>query len=800
MRKIRWICGLLVTMMLTLLFPSTIAFAEDDGYYIKNMKVDVQVFDNRQYVVTETIDVHFNEDRHGIIRAIPYSSSAEEYSIDNITIDGAPYNIENYYDRKEIKIGDPDETLNGDKRYIIKYTLTHYADYETDGDYLYLDVLGSEWDTKIENFESTIKVFNEANIKGISITSGAYGSRDNKLVTNDVKDNVIKIKSKGVINSNQAVTINAKLQEGAFKNAPVYVYPVVIQNEDINIEITPEKEYLVKRKISLTVNDEVGAYLPLWNTDYKNNELVRDIKVNSADIGIGESDHSYISFLNGAGNYDFEISYKVTPKLSSDIKFIFGPDSNEIENKGLNITIKSPFSIDGYNSELYNKGVIQDSTTYDVKNIDNKIIEFRTHEDILTNGNIRISLNIDKTLFSRPISLGTMIFMGLSIVILLVIIVIYFIFGKEKTLTPVIGFYPPRGLNSAEVGYIINNYVSSEDVTSLIFYWASEGYLKINIKDKEKFVIEKVKDIGTQHKEYEKSLFNQLFRLGKNGKVTNSQLKGSLYGEISQTQLKIRNFYTKEKVLNDSKASRWSGLSLFLSEIPLIGLGIAYIIGLNGDALLGGILGYSAGVIIYGIIYSIFRLVLRNKYKNNSNVACYISMGIVGVIFVSILSILSRLSDVDLIVSSIIGTVSYLSMSISVLMQKKTDYGRVLMEEIIGFKNFLEVAEKERIEMLLEQDPEYFYKTLPFANVLGVTKLWSDKFKDITMQPPSWYNSYDNYHGYAMMYAMNKSMRQIGDQASYNPQFESSGSDSSGGFSGGGFSGGGSGGGGGSSW
>ena len=40
--------------------------------------------------------------------------------------------------------------------------------------------------------------------------------------------------------------------------------------------------------------------------------------------------------------------------------------------------------------------------------------------------------------------------------------------------------------------------------------------------------------------------------------------------------------------------------------------------------------------------------------------------------------------------------------------------------------------------MMLEQDPELYYHILPYAQVLGVSDIWEEKFKDIKMDPPAW--------------------------------------------------------------
>ena len=67
-------------------------------------------------------------------------------------------------------------------------------------------------------------------------------------------------------------------------------------------------------------------------------------------------------------------------------------------------------------------------------------------------------------------------------------------------------------------------------------------------------------------------------------------------------------------------------------------------------------------------------------------------------------------------------------------MGRKTDYGEEITTRIRGFKNYLEMAEKNKIEILVEENPNYFYDILPYAYVLNVSNKWIGKFekKNIT--------------------------------------------------------------------
>ena len=67
------------------------------------------------------------------------------------------------------------------------------------------------------------------------------------------------------------------------------------------------------------------------------------------------------------------------------------------------------------------------------------------------------------------------------------------------------------------------------------------------------------------------------------------------------------------------------------------------------------------------------------------------------------------------------------------LLKAPTRLGRQLLDQIEGFKEFMTVAEKDRMNMLNppERTPELFEKYLPYALALGVEQQWSEGFADV---------------------------------------------------------------------
>lgn len=799
MAKTKKILAFLLLVILSINLHIYKASAIDSGYYIKNMSVNVDVNDKREFKITENIDVYFNEERHGIIRNIPTSTNLEDYEIADISVKGSSYKVENDEGYINIKIGDEDETISGDKTYIITYTMKNYSDERPEGDYIYLNVLGPQWDTHIESFSSTITYPDNANLEKINVTDGEYGNTNSQNVEYKLDKNKIYINSIQTIPPYNAITVNAMLNEGTFKNAPIRQYPYTISNQFINIDITKEKQYIIERDFKVKVNKEYNKdneiiidMIDLM--DKESNYYLLDMSVKGENIDYSKKSRE-VFLKNEKDEYNFKVKYTIEQRLSEDISFILvSPNiSGKIEN--LKVKVNSPFNINNINIDFKERGSNLGTDRFNLGK-DKQSIYFETKNTVNPGENVVINLDIDKSLFTRPLPILYNIIKFGSPIFLICIILIFFKFKDKNTITSVVEFYPPRHMNSAEVGYVFNESINNLQVTTLLFYWASHKHIKIIIKEKGKFTIEKLDELDNNHKQYEKILFSSLFNFGDGKLVTENQLKGYFSEELYKTSTSIKSEFKKDKALRD-KSSKNTGILLSIfSALPIM---ISTILAKEVDH--GSVVTYFimaiSLLIIHLVFYSIFYLSLKKINGSMRKNRKFISTIIFSLIYITIIFIAFEFTDLNIDLIIVVTLVSLIGNILSSLVPRRSDYGKKLLGEIIGFKNFIEVAEKERLEVLLEEDPEYFYNTLPYAQVLGVTKKWVDKFKDISISNSTYYETNYPINDYIAINRLVKDLNKVGASANYH-QGTSSGN--SGGFGGGGFSGGGSGGGGGSSW
>ena len=130
----------------------------------------------------------------------------------------------------------------------------------------------------------------------------------------------------------------------------------------------------------------------------------------------------------------------------------------------------------------------------------------------------------------------------------------------------------------------------------------------------------------------------------------------------------------------------------------------------------------------------------------------------------------------------------------SPLMQKRSQKGHEIFRKILGFKLYMDKAEKYRQKYLEKEN--IFEKLLPYAIMFGITKEWIKKMKNIYGE--EYFNTYHPvwYYGAAIVTFNADTFSSQISTVSSNMASTMSSSPSSSGFGGGGFSGGGGGGGG----
>ena len=379
-------------------------------------------------------------------------------------------------------------------------------------------------------------------------------------------------------------------------------------------------------------------------------------------------------------------------------------------------------------------------------------------------------------------------------------------YGRDERLFVAPEFYPPEDMTPAEVGYIIDSTMDNKDVTALLIYWASKGYLAIEELGRRDVRFHKLKEADETFKPFEKIMFNNLFDVyGHDGMVETADLKYQFASTLSAVKSEIKDGLTRfaEKPLYTRKSKLLGRVFKALALLPLYFMVMKHFHYVFGAAPAVLAMALVPTLALYAPM-ALFIEGLKKRYVLTGGsifrkilAFCLIGLlaaGIGYLLYVVVKAYGARASLVPFLLAYAASIAVY---GLGAVMRQKTAYGKRMLERILGLKQFIKTAEKPKLEMLFDENPSYFYDVLAYAVVLGVTKKWAGKFDDLLKEPPSWYYGYSG-RSFRTLVFVNAMNRNLNATASSMMATKSSGGGFSGG--GGGFSGGGAGGGGGGSW
>jgi uncharacterized membrane protein len=379
------------------------------------------------------------------------------------------------------------------------------------------------------------------------------------------------------------------------------------------------------------------------------------------------------------------------------------------------------------------------------------VINFKQPKSLTKNQGLTIVIGFPKGVLTKP-SLAKNILniiadnwiVVLPIITFFVMLYLWYSRGRDPkgrgTIIP--QYDPPDNLTPAEIGVLIDEKINPKDISSEIIYLATKGYIKITriknenlIFKQEDYLLEKLKE-ADDLSPFDKKLMDGLFGRGDYRSTKLSDLKKIFYKELPEIHKKIY----------DSLVSK-----NYFPETP-VKIKRKY---------------FLIGILFLVLAYLIFKVIISASYH----------LGIVGIGSLAASGILIIL--------------------FGSIMPVKTKKGVEAKENIFGLREYLEVAEKDRIKFhnAPEKNPDHFEKLLPYAMVLGVERQWAEQFKDIYNQPPSWYAdpSTGVFNSTILINGLNNFSHSANNTLVSAPRGGS-------GLGGGGFSGGGFGGGGGGSW
>lgn len=372
------------------------------------------------------------------------------------------------------------------------------------------------------------------------------------------------------------------------------------------------------------------------------------------------------------------------------------------------------------------------------------------------------------------------------------------VFKVRHEMITVVSVKPPEGMDPLQMGRMIDGKVDTEDITSMIYYFADQGYLTIELpeeKNGDPVLYRTEKPLPEKMPSWQKVLMDGLFDKGRRTETHISELSNKFYTSAD----KAKTLLSTRRGAEYEPKSFFGACLISLIAVCLYGL-IPLLIGMNR---IGGGYKYWTGFIalfpIAACAYGYF-CIEQQRYKKKASVRRWANIGVTAVLA------LFGVWYTALFARHILTVWEKFFISVSATLCayfapkciSRTEKYVETLGKILGFKDFILYTEEEKIKFMLQENPQLYYDVLPYAQVLGVTKEWEDKFKSITIEPPSWCRGGTSFSVFDYM-VLNTMLRASFVSAMSRPQPKGGTFLGGGGGGGhfGGFSGGGHGGGGG---
>ena len=406
--------------------------------------------------------------------------------------------------------------------------------------------------------------------------------------------------------------------------------------------------------------------------------------------------------------------------------------------------------------------------------------------DLAPHEGITIALSFDKSLIKADKKPNDKYYEDpIFYLFLAPILGLFYYFGKKFNIlgdgaSVSVKYRAPKDLTLLEAGLLKDNFVDFKELKPAILELANLGFIKMKEINGELYLEKTSKSINSLKKD-QKLLLNEIF--GTSSEVSTKDL------EITDDFLKtiknvLHNSLIKGGFFNSSvRKARESFMFIgILVTILTIGAFLFYIFRESGG------LEFIFPFLFMSVFVAVGIYIFITSIRNGEFTGTIFSIVwiISSVMFMyNIIYSKGILISVALMVAIAVIGIYFVYKNINTLSFK----GAVTKRNLLGLKEFIAKAEKDKIDYFLKEDKEYLNKLLPYAMLFGLNKHWLKLYKELNTPLPDWYegdiNTFDSIDF---------------DVNHYEAPASSSSIDSSDFGSFGGFSGGGVGGGGGGSW
>lgn len=389
-------------------------------------------------------------------------------------------------------------------------------------------------------------------------------------------------------------------------------------------------------------------------------------------------------------------------------------------------------------------------------------------------------------------STPALVFTWLAIILALVLLYVE-LFRRQPEPSTSVEFYAPDDITPSEVGKIIDDQTDIIDLTALVPWLAERGYLRITELPGGHIELHRLRQLPADAPAYQQRIVEMLFPTGADTQRIDQLGEHPTLVETATKALDA-HFSGDRRLISP----HFTWLIWVLCGVSTLAMCCnSRVEAFHFETLIVGLFGWgltylsAIAIRLFNSPKDAFRTQRLTRILFGMRWVCF-AVGLVGLMF-----FFSDWADLPIPMPLLLVMVGlcFITCELSGRLMQDTPYRRSLKGRLRGFREFIETAERDRLQQLVDRDPSYFYKVLPYAMLFDLSDKWVQQFTTIGVKPVDWYRTQGDFSSSTYISGLTSHLSSTVHHAITTSSYDSSSSGS-----GGGFSGGGGGGGGGGSW
>ena len=282
---------------------------------------------------------------------------------------------------------------------------------------------------------------------------------------------------------------------------------------------------------------------------------------------------------------------------------------------------------------------------------------------------------------------------------------------------------PPDGVNPGDLPFLLAG--GKADFNMLVSHWATLGYLSFYVNKAGHVILQRRMFMGNERRKFEQKLFDLLF--GEGDICDGASIR---YQKVGRKAQDVIPRYWNRRLFdrNGTSPALVRGLAHFACGLAtaaaMDAVGPAKVHGLF--VIMGLVAGCALSVLLRGAFGAFY---LSDWVKTGLGAGCGL-----------LLLILGGLGETTAIMAPVVAVSAFLAWR-TVHGGRPSDYGREVLSQTLGFRRFIRSANVTHLLQMLQRDPQYFYKILPYAQAMGLGNTFVNAFQDVSLEPCHWYEA-----------------------------------------------------------